>query len=258
MVYLDLFYDTIHEYEQELESDSAHVNNPASKTEEESEELQSDLCDTPQPTKAHCQFAKPAMSLLESVSRLGGLNNSTTKNSSNPNQGELNLKTHQERRKMMADSKHVAAFIKTSKLTSWAPNSLMKLKRLMSRPAGCAFLESSATTSKIWLGEYGKNLQILVADSGSDITLISQKVLNEMENPPRIKTGQKINLIQVTGTSKISGYVTVPIFFDTDSGPVQLEIEAYVVMGMTTPIILGNDFADQYSISLSERVRIIT
>ena len=73
-----------------------------------------------------------------------------------------------------------------------------------------------------------------------------------MENPPRIKMGQKINLIQVTGTSKISGYVTIPIFFDSDSdsGPVQIEIEAYVVKGMTTPIILGNDFTDQYSISL--------
>jgi hypothetical protein len=75
-------------------------------------------------------------------------------------------------------------------------------------------------------------------------------VLGAMENPPKVKTGQKINLIQVTGSSKISGYVTVPIYFDSDNGPVQLEIEAYVVKGMTTPLILGNDFADQYSISL--------
>ena len=71
-----------------------------------------------------------------------------------------------------------------------------------------------------------------------------------MKNPPRVKTGQKINLIQVTGTSKISGYVNVPIFFDSDTGPVQIDVEAYVVKGMATPIILGNDFADQYSISL--------
>ena len=150
----------------------------------------------------------------------------------------------------MKETKHVMAFLRSSKLTSWAPNSLIKLKRFMSRPAGCAFLGSSATTTNVWLGEYGKNRQALVADSGSDITLISQKTLSTMENPPKIKTGQKINLIQVTGTSKISGYVTVPIYFDSDSGPVQIEVEAYVVKGMTTPIILGNDFADQYSISL--------
>ena len=47
-----------------------------------------------------------------------------------------------------------------------------------------------------------------------------------------------------------SEYVTVPIYFDSDSKPVQIEIKAYVVKGMATPIILGNDFADQYSISL--------
>ena len=142
------------------------------------------------------------------------------------------------------------AFLKSSKLTSRAPNSLIKLKRLMSRPAGCAFLGSSSTPTNVWLGEYGRNQQALVADSGSDITLISQNALNSMENPPKVKTGQKINLVQVTGSSKISGYVTVPLYFDSDSGPVLIEVEAYVVKGMTTPIILGNDFADQYSISL--------
>ena len=64
------------------------------------------------------------------------------------------------------------------------------------------------------LGEYGRNQQALVADSGSDITLISQNALNSMENFPKVKTGQKINLVQVTGSSKISGYVTVPLYFD--------------------------------------------
>src|SRR3979490_325976 len=120
----------------------------------------------------------------------------------------------------------------------------------MSRPAGCAFLGTNATTTKVWLGEYGKNQRNLVADSGSDITLISQGALSQMDNPPKIRTGQKVNLIQVTGTSKISGYVSLPIIFETDSGPVQIDVEAYVVKGMTTPVILGNDFADQYSISI--------
>ena len=72
-----------------------------------------------------------------------------------------------------------------------------------------------------------------------------------MENPHKVKTGQKINLVQVTGSSKISGYVRVPLYFNSDSGPVLIEVEAYVATGMTTPIILGNDFVDQYSISLT-------
>ena len=32
--------------------------------------------------------------------------------------------------------------------------------------------------------------------------------------------------------------------------PFKINVEAYVVKGMSTPLILGNDFADQYSISV--------
>jgi transposase InsO family protein len=154
------------------------------------------------------------------------------------------------RRRMAREAKFVSSYLQNSKFTKWAPDTIIKLKRFMSRPAGCAFLGSSASTTKVWLGEYGKNPSEITADSGSDITLISQKALSEMERPPKVRTGQRVNLIQVTGVSKISGFVTLPVFFDTNEGPVQVDIEAYVVKGMTTPLILGNDFADQYSISL--------
>jgi len=50
-----------------------------------------------------------------------------------------------------------------------------------------------------------------------------------MQNPPKIKQGQRINLVQVTGNASISGLCR---------------------QGMTSPFILGNDFADQYSISV--------
>ena len=33
-------------------------------------------------------------------------------------------------------------------------------------------------------------------------------------------------------------------------GPIKINVEAYVVKGMSTPLILGNNFADQYSISV--------
>jgi hypothetical protein len=130
------------------------------------------------------------------------------------------------------------------------PFGVLRLSKSMARPSGCTFLGAKATSTKVWLGEYGTNGQSLIADSGSDITLISQDALREMEKPSKIRTGQKVNLIQVTGSSKISGYVNLPIYFNTDQGPVLIEVEAYVVKGMTTPLILGNDFADQYSISL--------
>jgi hypothetical protein len=71
-----------------------------------------------------------------------------------------------------------------------------------------------------------------------------------MQNPPKIRQGQRINLVQVTRKASISGYVEVDLYFHTPDGPVKINVEAYVVKGMTSPFILGNDFVDQYSISV--------
>ena len=45
------------------------------------------------------------------------------------------------------------------------------------------------------------------------------------------------------------------LYFHTPEGPVKLGVEAYKVKGMSTPMILGNDLAEQYGISVirSER-----
>ena len=52
------------------------------------------------------------------------------------------------------------------------------------------------------------------------------------------------------GASIISGFIAIPIYFDMSAGLVELSVEAYVVKGMTTPFILGNDFARQYALSI--------
>ena len=57
--------------------------------------------------------------------------------------------------------------------------------------------------------------------------MISEKHLNSMSNPPKIKTGQKVNLVQVTGKSTIHGYVLIPITFQTTQGPVEITVEAW-------------------------------
>ena len=46
------------------------------------------------------------------------------------------------------------------------------------------------------------------------------------------------------------GCVLLDLYFHTPEGPVKLGVEAYIVKGMSTPMILGNDFADQYGISV--------
>ena len=95
-----------------------------------------------------------------------------------------------------------------------------------------------------------KNLTKVIIDSGSDITIISQKSLSEMQTPIKPRQGQQVNLVQVTGNASISGYVNIDLYFYTLDGPVKINVKAYVVKGMNTPLILGNDFADQYSISV--------
>ena len=83
----------------------------------------------------------------------------------------------------------------------------------------------------------------MIVDSESDITLISQAAFKSLKAKPKIKKGQKIDLIQVTGW-----YVTLDLIFHTDDGPVKIEVEAYIMKGMTTSFILGNGFMDQYLI----------
>ena len=80
--------------------------------------------------------------------------------------------------------------------------------------------------------------------------MVSPEVIQLMHSPPKMHQGKQVRLSQVTAKTTISGYVELPLIFTTDQGPIQADIEAYIVKGMTTPLILGNNFADQYSLSI--------
>ena len=124
------------------------------------------------------------------------------------------------------------------------------MKKHQAQPPRCSFLGSQAAQVPATINSPDKNLTKVIVDSGSDITLISQKSLTEMQNPAKLKQGQRINLVQVTGNASISGYVNINLYFHTPDGPVKINVEAYVVKGMSTPFILGNNFVDQYFISV--------
>lgn len=127
---------------------------------------------------------------------------------------------------------------------------ILTLPRIMSRLPGCSFMGANATSAEAWIGSYGAYKDKVILDSGANITLILYKVLSSLFPKPKISMGQKIKLMQVTGTSFICRFVTVPLYFNVDLGPVEIIVDAYVVKGMTTSFILGNDFADQYALSL--------
>ncbi|KAB5588054.1 Transposon Tf2-1 polyprotein [Ceratobasidium theobromae] len=124
------------------------------------------------------------------------------------------------------------------------------LKRLMSRPPGTAFFGSKATIIQGWIQSTKGLKQDITFDSGSEITLINKKLLKDLKPQPHVKTGQHLKLIQVTRTSFLKYFVIVLLIFETQQGPVQMVVEAYVVPRMNTPFILGTDFATQYQLSL--------
>nr|GAT59874.1 TY3B-TY3B protein [Mycena chlorophos] len=129
-------------------------------------------------------------------------------------------------------------------------DSVLELQKHMARPPGSSFLGAAATETTATVNGLNKNPIKVIVDSGSDITLISRKALNELTDPLKIKTGHDVNLIQVTGKASLTGFVNLDLFFYSEKGPVKLNLDAYVVNGMSTPFLLGNDFADQYSISI--------
>jgi hypothetical protein len=120
----------------------------------------------------------------------------------------------------------------------------------MVRPPGSSFLGALPTETTATVGGLDINPIIVIVDTGLDITLILHETLERLTHIPKLKMGHHINLIQVTGNASLSGFVSLDLFFHTDQGPVKVNVEAYVVNGMSTPFILGNDFADQYSISI--------
>ena len=120
----------------------------------------------------------------------------------------------------------------------------------MSQPPGTAFYGCKAMIIKGWLQSATGPKCCITFDTGSEITLVNEDLLKELSPPPRIRIGQKLKLVQVTGDSTISRYVTLPIIFETAEGPVKILVEAYVVPKMNTPFILGTDFASQYQLSL--------
>lgn len=54
--------------------------------------------------------------------------------------------------------------------------------------------------------------------------------------------GQKLKLLELTGSAKCSEYVRLNLYFHSQFRPVRLKgVEAYVVKGMQANMIIGED-----------------
>jgi len=102
-----------------------------------------------------------------------------------------------------------------------------------------------------------KNSEVdLRLDSCADITLISSEFYDSLLDKPKIKQGMRMQLWQLTDKdSKLRGFVRIPIFMISNEGDViEMEAEAYVVLNMTVPILLGEDFQQSYEACVTRNV----
>ena len=127
---------------------------------------------------------------------------------------------------------------------------VIQLQPVAGRPPGTTFMGAKPSKATVRLNSpNGLSAQVII-DSGSNISLVSTKLLAHIQPPPKPKEGQHIRINQVTGRSSTTQYVPLKLFFETDNETVSLEIQAYIVKDMNAPLILGNDYADQYSLSI--------
>ena len=249
--YDDLYYAT----DSDDEPDPNFTADDQEGSDQEAHEnSQQDFHEPPSCQTFLTQHVNPDMRGLGGLSTLGGSEDSNGSSSVGNLDSETGNGTHVLNRKQRRALWRKCLLTMGNSIPP-SSNSLPKgeavyLEPVMSRPPGTTFLGSKATSLRAkYNDEDGLEIPIIL-DSGSDITLISHKTLNSISNGPKIKTGQRINLVQVTGNSTISGFVSIPLYFSTNDGPVIITVDAYVVKGMNTPFILGNDFADQYQLSL--------
>jgi hypothetical protein len=121
---------------------------------------------------------------------------------------------------------------------------------------GDSALGVSLLSVKGWIGSLGDALVDLRLDSCADITLISEETHAALINPSRIRQGHRMSLAQLTDKGiMIKGYIKLQIIMRTITGElIALEAEAYVVKGMTVPILLGEDFQVNYELGVYRNV----
>ena len=66
---------------------------------------------------------------------------------------------------------------------------------------------------------------------------------------PRIQRGLRLRLYQLTDGFHIDGFVQLPVLVQADDGDwLSFDSEFYVVQDMTSPILLGEDFQQNYEL----------
>ncbi|EJD37121.1 hypothetical protein AURDEDRAFT_73607, partial [Auricularia subglabra TFB-10046 SS5] len=129
-----------------------------------------------------------------------------------------------------------------------------------SPPPGLSSLGMTVLSVKGRLGQTVEPIIVLRLDSGASISLVAESYLKRMRHPPKIHTGLKISLAQLTDQSpKIKGYVHMPVRVQAEDGTILVfAAELYVVPDMTVEVLLGEDFQLNYELSVLRNVELGT
>ncbi|EJD39623.1 hypothetical protein AURDEDRAFT_70953, partial [Auricularia subglabra TFB-10046 SS5] len=106
------------------------------------------------------------------------------------------------------------------------------------------------------LGSLDEQLLVITLDSGASLMLVHKAFLLGLKHPPKIRKGMKVRIAQLTSnTPDIEGYVEMSVFIRAEDGAMlEFDIEAYVVPEMTVPILLGEDWHQNYELDVLRSV----
>ncbi|KDQ48979.1 hypothetical protein JAAARDRAFT_144121, partial [Jaapia argillacea MUCL 33604] len=136
------------------------------------------------------------------------------------------------------------------------PKEFMRIRKKRRTSPGFSVVGVSVVSVWGQLGHLANREVDLWLDSCADVSLVSQEFYDSMKFKPRLKQGLIMKLYQLTEKdTSLSGYVLLPIYIVMEARrTVELEVKTYVVLGMTVPVLLGEDFHLNYELTVSQNV----
>jgi len=144
----DEFYQDLSQSEGCQEKDNAHVLQAISEIPEEPPTVENNPDYSPE---AHCNSIQFETNGPENTSNQGGSESSpnTETPSPSPETPKVVSGSRKIKRKLLCEAGKTITHLGNSQLSKLTPQALLKLRKHMSRPAGCAFLGTKATTTKV-------------------------------------------------------------------------------------------------------------
>jgi hypothetical protein len=130
------------------------------------------------------------------------------------------------------------------------PNNTKLLLR-MRRPKGEAHRGMSPLTCQVQLGQIDPNRskEDILIDYGSGLSLMSKKIYESLDNPPKLTKGRTLEVGTTSGTFKMDRMVSIPVFFFNSKGSIQIDVEFWInPIESGINLILGLDWIAQYQI----------